>query len=212
MYNKFEINPNYKIIEETFLDSKIYYIDDFYKHPDELVSHLLTTEQPKLWKEDDYPSYNGIHFLDYRHAFRDQGVELVGDNLAKICNQHYAGVNRDIVVTNCTKFLDKKFNDYKNYYWLPHIDFEGYIGIIYLNPTTDQGTNLYEQLEDDIYEGPEHYQPWRPCQKYKVIKTLKGKFNRAILFDAGYFLHGMAIDDDEFFNLFRLNQVLFFTP
>lgn len=212
MYNKFEINPKYKITEEIFLNSKIYYIDDFYKHPDELVSYLLTTEQPKLWKEDDYPSYNGIHFLDYRHAFRDQNVELVGDTLAKVCNQNYVGINRDIVVTNCTKFLDKEFNDYKNCYWLPHVDFEGYIAIIYLNPTTNQGTNLYEQLEDDTYEGPEHYQPWRPCEKYKVIKTLKGEFNRAILFDAGYFLHGMAIDNDEFFNLFRLNQVLFFTP
>ena len=42
MYNKFEINPNYKVIEETFKDSKIYYVDDFYKNPDELVSYLLT--------------------------------------------------------------------------------------------------------------------------------------------------------------------------
>ena len=28
MYNKFEINPNYKVTEETFKDSKIYYVDD----------------------------------------------------------------------------------------------------------------------------------------------------------------------------------------
>jgi hypothetical protein len=212
MYNKFEINPNYTITEEEFQDSKIYYVDNFYKYPDELVSHLLTSEPPKLWKEHDTPSYNGVHFLDYRHAFKDTGVEYVGDELANICKQHYVGINRDIVVTNCTKFLDKDFNDYKNYYWLPHIDFEGYIGIIYLNPTTNQGTNLYEQLEDDSYDGPEHYQPWRSKHKYKLIKTLEGTFNRVILFDAGYFLHGMSVDSDDFFNIFRLNQVLFFNP
>jgi len=212
MVNKFEISKNFTVREEIFDNSKIIYIDNFYEYPDELVSFLLTVEQPKLWKEHDTPSYNSVHFLDYRHAFKDSNVEVVGDTLANICGQHYVGINRDIVVTNCTKFLDIEFNDYKNNFWLPHIDFEGYIGIIYLNPNTKQGTNLYEQLEDDTYEGPEHYQPWRPAKKYKVIKTLEGVFNRVVLFDAGYFLHGMAVENDDYFTQFRLNQVLFFSP
>jgi len=211
MYNKFEINPNYKVTEETFNDSKIYYVDEFYKTPDELVSYLLTAEEPKLHKANDTPSYNGVHFLDYRHNFIDYDVEKVADELGKICGQHSLAPHRSIVATNCIKFIDKEFNDYKNNYWVPHVDFEGYIAIIYLNPTTDQGTNLYEQVEQDVYDGPEHYEPWRPANKYKVIKTLEGKFNRAILFDAEYFLHGMSVTNDEFFKIFRLNQVLFFS-
>jgi hypothetical protein len=198
MYNKLEINPHYKVTEETFKDSKIYYVDEFYKTPDELVSYLLTSEEPKLHKANDTPSYNGVHFLDYRHNFIDYAVEHVSDTLASICGQHSLAPHRSIVATNCIKFIDKEFNDYKNNYWVPHVDFEGYIAIIYLNPTTDQGTNLYEQVEQDVY-------------KYKVIKTLEGKFNRAILFDAEYFLHGMSVTNDEFFKIFRLNQVLFFS-
>src|SRR5210317_2018440 len=104
MYNKFSINHHYKVLEETFQDSKIYYVDNFFQYPDELVSYLLTVEQPKLWKEYDTPSYNGINFLYYRHSFKDKNVEIVGDTLASICGQHYTGINRDVVVTNCTKF------------------------------------------------------------------------------------------------------------
>ena len=64
MLNKLEINPNFKVTEEVFKDSKIYYVDEIYKNPDELVSYLLTIEKPNLHKANDIPSYNGVHFLD----------------------------------------------------------------------------------------------------------------------------------------------------
>jgi hypothetical protein len=81
--------------------------------------------------------------------------------------------------------------------------------IIYLNQITT-ATNLYEQLEEDHCTTPEHYEPWRQKNKYKIIKQLQGTFNRLIMFDGAKFLHGMDISSSDFFNIRRINQVLFF--
>lgn len=207
MYGKFfQVNDLSNIKVENFNGSRIYTMDNFYKYPEDVLSILLTVKEPELWKKEDSLSYNGIYFADYRHKFDVEEFRSVGNRLAEICGQHSPAPAT--IKTNCLKLFDKQFNDYENGYWGPHLD-AGYNAIIYLN-TVPTATNLYEQLEDDPWTTPEHYEPWREKSKYKIIKQLEGKFNRLIMFDGAKFLHGMDISNDDFFNIHRINQVLFF--
>lgn len=203
--NLFEINDISNIQVEEFQGSKIYTMDNFYKYPEAILNHLLYNKVPELWKGNETSSYNGQHFFDLRHRFDNNGFKKVGTVLATLCNQ--TSPTLQTVRTNCFKLVDKEFNDYKNNFWGPHKDV-GYTALIYFNNILTY-TNIYEQLEDDIWTGPEHYEPWRSRKKYKIIKQLEGKFNRLIMFDGNKFLHGMDISTDEFFNSFRINQVLF---
>jgi hypothetical protein len=207
MFNLFELNDNLDIKTEIFDNSKIYIIDDFYKYPDEIAAHLFIDVPAKLWKAEDRPSFNGEHFIDQRHDFKDTGVVDAEKLLSNLCGQPISSSEK--IVTNCIQLFNKEFNDYKNNYWCPHTDY-GYNGIVYLNTFDFLGTNLYEQIDRDINNTPEHYAPWRSRSKYRVIKTLEAKFNRLVLFDGAHFIHGMSIEDDTFFNLKRINQVFFF--
>jgi hypothetical protein len=111
--------------------------------------------------------------------------------------------------------LDCEFNDYQNNYWWPHLD-EGHTGIVFFNRDEDSGTNIYRCLElseDDMrYDTPEHVAPWRPKDKYELLKSMKPRYNRCILFNAKRYLHGQNIIDDRYTDQFRLNQVLFLDP
>jgi hypothetical protein len=206
MLNIFETNDLKNIEVETFCGSKIYKMDNFYKYPDSVLEMLLVGKLPDLWKKDEVPSYNGVHFADYRHRFDVAHFASVTKQLSELCGQQCPAPAT--VKTNCIKFFDRQFNDYQNCYWAPHLDV-GYNAIIYFN-TVDTATNIYEKIEEDILDIPEHYAPWRSKTKYKVIKQLHGKFNRLIMFDGAKFLHGMDISTDEFFKIRRINQVLFF--
>lgn len=202
----FEINDLSNIKVEVFAESKIFIADDFYKYPEQILDYFLHNKVPNLWKGHESPSFNNIHFLDLRHSFDNQEFSKVGLALAKICGQTAPAANT--VKTNFMKLINKEFNDYKNNYWAPHRDF-GYTALIYFNDI-DTATNLYEQLEEDYWNTPEHFEPWRSKKKYKIIKQLKGKFNRLIMFDGKKFLHGADFSNDDFFQIFRMNQVLFF--
>jgi hypothetical protein len=206
VYNIFETNDLKNIEVETFRGSKIYTMDNFYKYPDAVLEMLLIEKTPELWKKDEVPSYNGIHFADHRHRFDVLKFTTIGNQLAEICGQKSRSAGT--IKTNCIKFFDKQFNDYENCYWAPHTDV-GYNAIIYFN-TINTATNIYEKIEEDILDMPEHYAPWRLKTKYKIIKQLQGKFNRLIMFDGAKFLHGMDISTDDFFKVRRINQVLFF--
>lgn len=204
MPSLFEVNDLSNIKCEIFEGSKIYTMDNFYKYPDEILEFLLVHSSPNLWKVEEQPSYNGKYFLDKRHNFYVSGFENIDTQLAKICGQtiQYPGK----VVTNCTQFIDRSFNDYTNNYWAPHLDL-GYNALIYF---TSSGTNLYESIEDDPETMPEHYAPWRAKSKYRIIKTLEAEYNRLVMFDGARFLHGMNITDDTYFNRQRVNQAIFF--
>lgn len=205
--NLFETNSLKNITYEEFQNSKLFYMDNFYKNPEEILYYLLKVKEPFYWKGNETPSYNGITFDDLRHNFYNQNFEQTSLKLAKICNQKLRSPG--MIKTNIIKFYDKTFNDYKNCYWFPHTDL-GYNAIVYLNTVTTE-TNFYEKIEDDNVYTPEHYEPWRPKYKYKILKTLEGKFNRLIMFDGSKFLHGMNITNDIFFDIFRINQVIFFS-
>lgn len=201
----FELNPIDNLEIKEVNGTRLYIKDNFYKNPYEilkLLEHMPTTP----WKHWDSPSYNGVHFLDSRHDFYHEDMLQVNKTLENICG-HVTG-EPGKVLTNCMQFYSKDFNDYNNNYWGPHEDL-GYTALIYLNDFDCPGTNIYNRLEEDIWTGPEHYEPWRSKEKFEVVYTVESKFNRMVLFDGAALTHGMAINDDTFFSTTRLNQVAF---
>ena len=106
--------------------------------------------------------------------------------------------------------LISKINDYENNFWWPHIDHCKFTAIIYLNYDQDSGTNLYQQIKADPKGEIEHFMPWRPKIRYKLLTTINSGFNRLAIFP-GNQLHGMSINNSNYFNSnWRLNQVIFF--
>ena len=209
----FDINEKSPIRIETFMGSNIYYIDDFYKHP-QLILKLLGTIPAKVHhpgRDLKFESKNGVYFDDKRHTSKFLEMERVTSYLSKICG---STLDQDpkMLFSNKTRFYPNKFNDYKNNFWHPHTD-PGYTALIYLNKGDSEcGTNLYKEvLPDTENQHGEHVVPWRSKSKWEIIKTLEPKFNRCVLFDGSYFPHGMHIPNERYFgNEYRLNQVVFF--
>ena len=202
----FELNSYLKINEEILLGSKIFIIDNFYKNPDEIYDFLFNREVP-LWKMDQKPSFNTIHFVDRRLEEYDERLLPVIGFLSYLCNQD---ADSHEITTNMQRFFKHDFNDYKNCYWWPHQD-SGYNGIVYFNKGDNtSGTNLYSVKKQ--YDMPlEHVEPWRPKEDFEILKTLKPEYNRLVFFDGLKFLHGANFPDDRYFGEeYRTNQVFFF--
>ena len=202
----FELNPNLEIKEEILLGSKIFTIDNFYKNPDEVYDFLFNREVP-LWKIEQKPSFNNIHFIDKRLEEDDERITPVIGFLSYLCNQDAESHD---VITNMQRFFKHDFNDNKNCYWWPHQD-SGYNGIVYFNKDDNtSGTNLYSvvgQYDMTI----EHIKPWRSKEDFKILKTLESEYNRLVFFDGLKFLHGANFPDDRYFGEeYRTNQVFFF--
>ncbi len=164
----FEINPNIKVKTENIQGHNIYYIDDFYKNPDK-VDNLIFDENTPLWKSTEKPSFNGTHFFERRLIKHDKRLKEVYLFLSDLCKQKI--YDDYYIITNMTRFNKNIFNDYKNSIWWPHIDAQ-YNGIVYFNDTC--GTNLYSfNTTDDVEHFNEHFMPWRPKDRYKILKNLK---------------------------------------
>lgn len=204
MTNPFDYNTN-NIQKINILDTKIYIIDNFYKNP-EKVMDIIENNPWKKWKSWDNPSYNGKHFLDHRHDFVDVRSCVYNDFFETLTNQKIAQPGR--IVTNCMRFYDKSFNNYKDYYWGPHSDL-GFTGLVYLNDFESEGTNFYTQVNEDPWTTPEHFEPWRQKDRYKLEYMVPAKFNRLVLFDGKALCHGMAVDSNLFFENTRINQAIF---
>ena len=202
----FELNPNLEIKEEILLGSKIFTIDNFYKNPDEVYDFLFNREVP-LWKIEEKPSFNTIHFIDKRLIEYDERLLPVIGFLSYLCNQD--AESHDIV-TNMQRFFKHDFNDYKNCHWWPHQD-SGYNGIVYFNKDDNtSGTNLYS-VKKQYNMTLEHVEPWRPKENFKILKTLEPEYNRLVFFDGLKFLHGANFPDNRYFDEeYRTNQVFFF--
>ena len=209
----FDLNEKSPIYVEKIMGSNIYYIDDFYKKPDTILK-LFNTVPATIHNPDKdagFKSFNGVHFQDMRHVLRVEEMKKVNSYLSKICKRR-PDEEPNLVMTNKTRFSPNRFNDYKNNYWHPHTD-AGYTALIYFNKNdTVCGTNLYRNTSPDTQNHfGEHVVPWRSKSKWEIIKTLKPKFNRCVLFDGGFFPHGMHIPNDKYFkDEYRLNQVVFF--
>ena len=143
----FELNSDLDIKEEILLGSKIFTIDNFYKNPDEVYDFLFNREVP-LWKIEEKPSFNSIHFIDKRLDEYDERLLPVIGFLSYLCNQEAEAHD---IVTNMQRFFKHDFNDYKNCHWWPHQD-SGYNGIVYFNKDDNtSGTNLYSVKNKIIY-------------------------------------------------------------
>lgn len=182
----------------------VYTMDNFFVDPNSIVS-LLENNEPELWKEDEQPSYNGKHFLDQRHFIKHENIFKIKNAISQAIG--LSGKNDDTMYSNITKFIDKNFNDYQNNYWFPHID-NDYVALIYLNQCKENGTNIYERIEQDVSNVPEHYMPWRSKSKYKLLTTIEAEYNRLVVFDGRYF-HGMNIENDRYFSERRMNVAMF---
>ena len=202
----FELNSDLDIKEEILLGSKIFTIDNFYKNPDEVYDFLFNREVP-LWKIEEKPSFNTIHFIDKRLIEYDERLLPVIGFLSYLCNQD--AESHDIV-TNMQRFFKHDFNDYKNCHWWPHQD-SGYNGIVYFNKDDNtSGTNLYS-VKKQYNMTLEHVEPWRPKENFKILKTLEPEYNRLVFFDGLNFLHGANFPDNRYFDEeYRTNQVFFF--
>ena len=202
----FELNSDLDIKEEILLGSKIFTIDNFYKNPDEVYDFLFNREVP-LWKIEEKPSFNTIHFIDKRLCEYDERLLPVIGFLSYLCNQD--AESHDIV-TNMQRFFKHDFNDYKNCHWWPHQD-SGYNGIVYFNKDDNtSGTNLYS-VKKQYNMTLEHVEPWRPKENFKILKTLEPEYNRLVFFDGLKFLHGANFPDNRYFDEeYRTNQVFFF--
>lgn len=208
----FEINNNLTIKKKIVEGSVIYTIDNFYKSPGKILKYLKSN-LPPLWKSEQKPSYNSIYFEDRRHDISSDEFTKVYKFLSEICDQQ--PWNRsDLTYTNFTRFKKCPFNNYKENYWYPHVD-RGYNGIVYFNKWDFfSGTNMYEYLgpdvRDDLSNKLEHFRPWKDKKDYRLIKSIKPKYNRMVLFD-GKILHGMNICNNYYLSdRWRINQVFFF--
>ena len=207
--NIFEINQNVVVQTQSLDDSKVYIIDNFYRHPEKVLNFFLSVP-PKIHKKNEKPSYNQVYFDDRRHRLKSDKISHVYKFLSSLCNQKSV-LGDDTIVTNFTRFKISTFNDYKQNYWWPHID-EGYTGILYLSDDNTSGTNLYNVLTyTKDCNTNEHYKPWRSKKDYQILISLESKFNRMVLFDALKFCHGMNICNQKYFSdEYRINQVFFF--
>lgn len=217
IYNIWETNDLSQMRVEKFEKGHIFYMDNFYKYPDLVLQEILSKEPP-VWKSEDKDSYNCVYFEDRRHQIFYKDLVKVYQNISEIIEKYDPGrgISSDIgtLVTNHTKFYDKKFNDYKNCWWWPHID-SGYNGIVYLSKNSDneRGTNIYRKLKEDpdYHNLPEHKRPWIKKEYWDLIAFFKSKYNRFVMFDGSEYYHGMSIDSERYFDEFRVNQVFFFT-
>ena len=202
----FELNPDLEVKEEILQESKIFIIDNFYKNPDEVYDFLFNRDVP-LWKIEEKPSFNTIHFIDKRLIEYDERLVPVIGFLSYLCNQD---ADSHEIITNMQRFFKHDFNDNKNCYWWPHQD-SGYNGIVYFNKDDNtSGTNLYS-VKKQYNMTDEHFKPWRPKEDFEILKTLEPKYNRLVFFDGLKFLHGANFPDDRYFGEeYRTNQVFFF--
>ena len=86
----FEINPKIEVKKEELLGTTIFVIEDFYEKPDEVFNLLFNREIP-LWKIDETPTVNGVHFEDRRTIEYNYSLKKVYEYLKTLCNQNYFG-------------------------------------------------------------------------------------------------------------------------
>ena len=219
-----KLNLDTEVKITNFKGSKIYTIDNVFAEPKKL-ERFLFSRQTALVEDIEPFQANGDQFLKGRyHDFKDKAAPLVwlASNLCEQKPSFFGSFK-----TNQEVWLKSDYNDWENNYWFPHID-NGYNCIVYFNDDTDNGTNLYdpslkgqEWFSSLMKKVPTGQQPWLIKSKIKLVKHLKPKYNRMVLFDGAYFPHSSAINNDRYIvdsfegitrEQMRSNLCFFFQP
>ena len=214
MYNIEDISFDYEFNPKKFAvvkNSIIYVADNFYKDPHTIASFI--NDSPKLvHKREQQPSLNMKHFRDERHCINVPKLYPLINEIENFTNSKFKDFGSGgTLFTNCQMWYDNDFNNHKDNYWWPHLDF-GWTAIVYLNDDENSGTNLYEKSDDFFSQGKttEHMEPWRPKDLWSKIYTIPSKFNRLVLFYAKDLFHGVDINSSKYSDKYRINQVMFF--
>ena len=206
-------NPLFECNIENFKREKtenieLFTCDNFYKNPFEILE-IINNNHADFHKKQIKNTLNGKYFEDRRHSLYFDNLNQLSNKLSNIIKQKCARPNQ--FLTNIMKFKKEKFNDFENNYWWPHTD-DGMTAIIYLNEENIDGTNIYQENEEQLQIQnftQEHVDPWRNKKFWNKKYTIKAKFNRCVIFN-GLDIHGCAITDETYFNKYRVNQVIFF--
>ena len=223
MQNVFKVNDPHWVEEvpSKFFGVPFYTIDNFYQDPDAVVD-LINQKEPTMFLGTTDATYNtdslnGTHFIDQRHYIEDERLYRVFMYLSHIIKAPPIE-NPYVLQTNQQRLIDRDYNNWQDNYWYPHLD-QGWTAVVYLNKNGCDGTNLYSYRGQskvvDKNSRPwmpnvnEHEGPWQSKSDWKCIHTIPGVYNRCAIFN-GNIYHGLAINSDQLFNEYRLNQVLFF--
>jgi len=203
----FKLNElNFKKVHEYL---PIYAMDNFYENPNQIVNFFHTyPPYPHRWGLD---TNNFKFFTDLRHIFKIPEFNKIEEKLMNYFNVKGFTPSNEIL-TNVFRMNCKIFNDYKNHYWFPHVDYSEdenskMAFVVYLNSDGCDGTNFYTQIKE--IEKNEHGLPWHPKNAYKLLFNFPSKYNRCLAFERKNLLHGMAVNSDKFFSQFRINQSIF---
>jgi hypothetical protein len=194
----FEINE----LNLTEVHDFVFYMNDFYKNPDEIINSL-NLNAPSIHKWNTKNSKNTIDFIDCRHNLQSDDFKKTEIELYKFFKRDPAKAKGQ-VTTNYLKFIEKP--PYENNYWWPHVDDCLYNCIVYLNKNGCDGTNLYNQYKENIYD--EHVNPWVPKENYELLFNITSKYNRLVVFPSNIY-HGLACNNEKFLSKFRKNQIIF---
>ena len=213
-----DLNIDTSVTITKLKGSKIYTIDNVFAKPKQLERFLFSRQTAPVESEAPF-ELNGLDFVD-----KAAPMVWLASNLCKQQPSFYGSFK-----TNCDLWITGDYNNWKDNYWFPHVD-HGYNCIIYFNENDyTNGTNLYDpSLKDEewfktmMQEVPVGTQPWIPKRKVKLLKTLRPKYNRMVLFDGAKFPHSPAIVNDKYFvdslddlsdrKQFRSNLCFFFHP
>ena len=197
--------------------AKITIIDNFYEDVDSVLVELDKLPITKVFTRF---LDNGVTFFDGRKSYAanmsGSGISYVEDKslrnkLSEIINYppESIKVGKDILI-NCFQFSDRFELDDTKYYSVHEDSPQDISIVVFLNKHyhEGEGMNFYGELPTGNPSIGETNNIL-PRKDIKLVHTVQGKCNRAVLFDSK-FTHGQHTPTDQFKKEMRYTQVIFF--
>ena len=213
--NLFVLNDSPQVESIQTDRAKITIIDNFYKDVDSVLGEIDKLPFTKV-----FTSFlgNGVTFFDARKVYTNNmsGSEIpyTKDNsltskVGEIIGYPSGNIKiLDDLLVNCFQFTDK-FELDDSYYSIHEDSTQDISIVIFLNKHYEEGEgiNFYGELPTDIPSICETNNTL-PRKDIKLIHTVQGKCNRAVLFDSK-FTHGQHTPTDQFKKEMRYTQAIF---